>query len=80
MEINFSICSGIMKKFLSIKWELIIVILLGIVTIIAWSVWETDHQDWRILVLTIIPTLALVVWIISYSKVKEFRLEVKDLW
>ena len=69
-----------MKKFLSIKWELIIVILLGIVTILSWSVWETDHKDWRILVLTIIPTLALVVWIISYSKIKEFRLQVKDLW
>ena len=69
-----------MKKILNIKWELIIVIALGIVTILAWSVWETDHQDWRILALTIIPTLALVVWIISYSKIKEFRLQVKDLW
>ena len=69
-----------MKKLFSIKWELIIFILLGIATIIAWSVWQTEKQDWRMLVLTIIPTILFIVWIICYSQIKEFRLTVKDLW
>ena len=69
-----------MKKFLSIKWELIIAILLGITTLISWSVWQTEEQDWRMLVLTLVPTLALIIWIICYNQTKEFRLTVKDLW
>lgn len=69
-----------MKKLFSIKWELIIAILLGITTLISWSVWQTEKQDWRMLVLTIIPTILFIVWIISYSQIKEFRLTVKDLW
>lgn len=69
-----------MKKFFSIKWELIIVILLAITTLVSWSVWQTEKQDWRMLVLVLIPTICLIVWIISYSQIKEFRLEVKDLW
>ena len=69
-----------MKKLFSIKWELIIAILLGITTLISWSVWQTEKQDWRMLVLTLIPTICLIVWIISYSTIKEFRKQVKDLW
>ena len=69
-----------MKKVFSIKWELIIAILLGITTLISWSVWQTEKQDWRMLVLTIIPTILFIVWIISYNQIKEFRLEVKNLW
>ena len=69
-----------MKKLFSIKWELIIAILLGITTLISWSVWQTEKQDWRMLVLTIIPTILFIVWIICYSQIKEFRLTVKDLW
>lgn len=69
-----------MKKVFSIKWELIIAILLGITTLISWSLWETDVNDWRIIALILIPTFCLIVWIISYSKIKEFRLEVKKLW
>lgn len=69
-----------MKKLFSIKWELITAILLGLTTLISWSVWQTEKQDWRMLVLTIIPTIAFIVWIISYFQIKEFRLSVKDLW
>lgn len=69
-----------MKKLFSIKWELIIAILLGITTLISWSVWQTEKQDWRMLVLTIIPTILFIAWIISYSQIKEFRLQVKYLW
>jgi len=69
-----------MKKVFSIKWELIIAILLGITTLISWSLLETGDNDWRIIALSLIPTFCLIVWIISYSKIKEFRLEVKKLW
>ena len=69
-----------MKKLFSIKWELIIATLLGITTLVAWSVWQTEKQDWRMLVLILIPTILFIVWIISYSQIKEFRLQVKDLW
>lgn len=69
-----------MKKVFSIKWELVIAILLGLTSIISWSLWETDVNDWRIIVLILILTFCLIVWIISYNQIKEFRLEVKNLW
>lgn len=69
-----------MKKVFSIKWELVIAILLGLTSIISWSLWETDVNDWRIIALILIPTFCLIVWIISYNQIKEFRLEVKKLW
>lgn len=69
-----------MKTILKIKWELIIAILLGILTITSWSIWETGSQDWRVLVITLINTIALIVWIISYSQIKAFRKEVYRLW
>lgn len=69
-----------MKKLFSIKWELIIAILLGITTLISWSIYQSDLKDWRMVVLTIIPTILFIVWIICYSQIKEFRLTVKSLW
>lgn len=69
-----------MKKLFSIKWELVIAILLGITTLTSWLVWQTEKQDWRMLVFTIIPTILFIVWIICYSQIKEFRLTVKSLW
>lgn len=69
-----------MKKVLSIKWELIIAIILGINSLVSWSLWETNIKDWRIVALILIPTIGFIAWIICYNQIKQFRLEVKKLW
>ncbi len=69
-------------KLFKIKWETIIAILVGIVTIIAWSLYESgcDLKDWRMLVITLISTALFIVTIIGYQNIKNFRHEVLKLW
>jgi len=69
-----------MKALLKIKWELVVTILMAICTLISWSIFQNDLNDWRMLVLTFIPTIMLCTMIASYTSIKDFRHEVINLW
>ena len=71
-----------MIKLLKIKWETIISILVGLVTIISWSLYESgcDFKDWRMLVITLISTVLFIVTIIGYQDIKKFRHDVLKMW
>lgn len=67
-------------RFLKIKWETVIVTLLGINTIFTFSIYQTMRDDWRMLVLAAITSAMLIVSIIFYQDIKNFRHEVLKLW
>ena len=68
-----------MSKLWRIKWELVFTILLGVLTLFSWSVAETI-KDYRIILIAIINLTLLIIIIISYNKIKEFRLQVYKMW
>ena len=59
------------EKVLKIKWELIINLLLGISTIITWSLIEKN--DYRTWIIALIPTILFIYTLVNYSKIKEVR-------
>lgn len=67
-------------KLLRIKWELIMVIAFGILTIISFSVYQTTCKDWRMLSITLTSLFCFIALIVAYKEVKEFRKEVEDLY
>ena len=68
-----------MSKLWRIKWELVFTILLGVLTLFSWSVAETI-KDYRVILIAIINLILLIIIIISYNKIKEFRLQVYKMW
>ena len=59
------------EKVFRIKWEIIINIILGIITLIAWSMIEKN--DFRTVIVAIIPTILLISCLVNYEKIKEVR-------
>ena len=67
-------------KLFRIKWELIMVIMYGLLTIISFSVYRTVCNDWRMLAITITAFICFIVLLITYNEIKEFRKQVEHLW
>ena len=67
-------------KLFRVKIELIMVIAFGILTIVAFSVYRTACNDWRMLAITITSFICFVVLIATYKDVKEFRKQIEHLW
>ena len=66
------------EKVFKIKWELIINIIFGVITIIAWSILEkNDYRTWLI---AIIPTVLFISTLINYSRIKEIRIFLLETW
>ena len=66
------------EKVFRIKWELIINIIFGVITIIAWSILEKN--DYRTWLLAIIPTVLFISTLINYSRIKEIRIFLLETW
>ena len=62
--------------FWKIKWENIIVLMLFITTIRCWFFYMEFVEDTRALAIAIVPTIMLLVVLISYNTIKAFRQEV----
>ena len=66
------------EKVFRIKWELIINIIFGVITVIAWSILEKN--DYRTWLLAFIPTVLFVSTLINYTRIKEIRIFLLGTW
>lgn len=69
-----------MKKLFSIKWELIILIVLFATTVVSIEVYHELQQDWKTLFIAMICMSLLIIWIIGYSTIKNLRHEIISRW
>ena len=69
-----------MKVFFKIKWELIMVILLTIPTIMSWQLYAQEVDDIRSLALACICTFMLLINVIAMKTIKNVRHELIKNW
>lgn len=69
-----------MKKLFRIKFELIQLIAMFTSTILIWSINDTYHNDYRIMILCFALAGGCIFSIIAYKPIKEFRKEVLRRW
>ena len=66
-------------KFWRIKWELVLV-LFALVTVIAGIQLYNYTQDLRVYVMTLVATVILALFVISYKTIKNIRHEMINNW
>lgn len=69
-----------MKKIFRIKLELIQLIAMFTGSVLIWSVNDTYHNDYRIMILCVALLGGCIFSILAYTPIKEFRQEVLKRW
>lgn len=67
-------------KLWRIKWETIMVLVMFVTTIMGWLFYMQFVEDTRALAIAIVPTIMLLMLLISYNSIKAFRHEVINNW
>lgn len=67
-------------KLWRIKWETIMVLVMFVATIMGWLFYMQFVEDTRALAIAIVPTIMLLMLLISYNSIKAFRHEVINNW